>query len=735
MKATKNQLTAIFRTVLLLLLIAFQSCSTYNTQTAEIENDLYNGNFNQAITNIDQNRFLKKDRNHLLYLMEKGKIEHLLGNYEKSNDLLEQAYIMIDDRIKTNAGQAISAKLTNPMAVPYKGEDFEKVTIHYYKALNYFHLGLPNEALVEAKRINIKLYQLNEKYKSNKNKYSEDAFSQILQGILYESTGDINNAFIAYRNAEEIYSRNGGNFFGVPMPEQLKQDLMRTAMSMGFTQEYNDYTKKYGALQQASSKPSGEAIIFWENGLGPAKDQIVLSLAGAGGWYYASYIDYDGPQEIIIPIPVGTNTATVNAIAIPKYRKRDSYYGKASVVVNSNEQYFQLAQDFFPIARQCLKDRMLREVIDIALRFATKKAASEGLASLGKQMFGEDGEDIFRAAGDIAGVATEKADTRNWQSLPATISYTRVPLKEGDNSFTIKKYSPQGVDTDVITIPYKKGLQIINYFDLGRTLVNPAPAPMVASGSVPSNGTATGLLASKPKSAESFQKTDAPASLQSKSYKPVSPDVTLLSIVENYINACGGYERIKGVETLYVKTITKGMVKGTESSIETVSKTNSRNDYSIQTSINGKPSFKMVVNDKEGYTVTDDGSPVKINPETYKKIKSDNTFYQNYITPLSAGDAKIAGITQMDNEDAYVISFTDDAKSVVTNYYSVKSKLLIATSVKAGTTTTVSHFSDYRDVQGIKLPFKNKQTVNGSDSEIITTVIQINTDVYDTDFQ
>jgi hypothetical protein len=29
---------------------------------------------------------------------------------------------------------------------------------------------------------------------------------------------------------------------------------------------------------------------------------------------------------------------------------------------------------------------------------------------------------------------TEKADTRNWQSLPYSISYCRIPLDEGMNS-------------------------------------------------------------------------------------------------------------------------------------------------------------------------------------------------------------------------------------------------------------------------------------------------------------
>lgn len=476
MKATITK-TTVIRLVLVLLIVSFQSCGTYNTKTSDIESKLFNGNFDGAISSLDQNKFLKKKRNKLLYLMEKGKVEHMRGNYKVSNDLLEQAYLLIEDRIKTNAGQAIASKFTNPMATPYKGEDFEKVTIFYYKALNYFNLGMPYEALVEAKRINLKLYEINEQYKNNKNKYSEDAFSQILQGLIYESVGDVNNAFIAYRNAEEIYTKNNGSFFGVVIPNQLKKDLMRTALQMGFMQEFQQYQNKYGFSKEeilaSKNTTDGEAILFWENGIGPAKDQIVITASGGGGIFYGSYMDGDIMEEIIIPIPLGADIGNVNAIAIPKYRERGGYYSKAEVIVNGKPHQLELAQDFYPIAKQTLKDRMLRETIDLVTRFAAKKAASAGLGALGKELLGDTGGDLVKLGADITGAATEKADTRNWQSLPATISYTRVPLQKEENKLVIKKYGEMGVDTDTITIPYKKGLQIIDYFDVGRTQVMP----------------------------------------------------------------------------------------------------------------------------------------------------------------------------------------------------------------------------------------------------------------------
>ncbi|HTE02146.1 MAG TPA: hypothetical protein VK668_22815 [Mucilaginibacter sp.] len=445
-----------------------------------VETNLYQGDFKLASAKIDNNPFLLKDRNKLLYLLEKGKIEYLAGNNSKSNDYFEQAYMLVDDKIKTSVGQGIAAKLTNPMAEPYKGEDFEKVTLHYYKALNYFQMGQPNEALVEAKRINIKLFQLNYKYKDNKNKYAADAFSQIVQGIIYESLGDMNNAFIAYRNAEELYEGNSDQYFGVPLPNQLKLDLIRTAKQMNFVEEMSQYQTKFGIV--GSSEPQnvprvdslakvGEVVLFWENGLGPVKGQTKITVGGAPGVTATAVSSSPDEYEPIIIIPTGVNIG-LTSIAIPKYIPRESYYNKASILTNGEEHFFELSEDYNIIAKQCLKDRMQREVLDIALRVGAKKVAGKGLSMLASHFLGDAAGKITSLATDVVSVATEKADLRNWQSLPANISYVRLPLRQGDNSFVIKKYGINGIDHDTIHIMGKPGLQVISYFDLGRTISN-----------------------------------------------------------------------------------------------------------------------------------------------------------------------------------------------------------------------------------------------------------------------
>ena len=145
---------------------------------------------------------------------------------------------------KLYLGGKVLGVLLNPEMETYTGEDFEKVTIHYYKALNYMFLNKLDEALVEAKRINLQLQEINDKYpEGKKNRYTSDGFALNMQGFLYEATGDVNNAFISYRNAVNLYLENNGSFFGTPLPDQLKKDVLRTAASLGFLNELERYQK------------------------------------------------------------------------------------------------------------------------------------------------------------------------------------------------------------------------------------------------------------------------------------------------------------------------------------------------------------------------------------------------------------------------------------------------------------------------------------------------------------
>lgn len=445
---------------LVLFFLFYNSCASYRIKSEKIEIALKQGDIKQALTAVDANSFLKKKRNLLLYYFEKGKVLYLNGEYELSNTFLNKADAFIEENKKYIGGKVLGV-LLNPETETYTGEDFENVAIHYYKALNYIFLNKFDEALVEAKRINLKLQEINDTYPiGKKNRYSSDGFALNIQGILYEASGDINNAFISYRNAVDLYLANEGSFFGTPLPEQLKNDVLRTASSLGFTNELERYEKLLKTTYvPITEKTEGELILFWENGLVPYKDQTLYNFTVLPGNSDGVVSIYNEDLGLTLPIPVDTGNDRKKdfsdietfSVAFPKYIKRNPYYSNATAIKDSIRLNFQLAQNYEEVAFKTLKDRTLREIGKAAIRLGTKK--------ISEHLLRNENEDLGAALG-IFNAFTEHADTRNWQSLPQHIYYARIPLKEGENTISISLTTPNGVSKEqTIQINGRKRIQ------------------------------------------------------------------------------------------------------------------------------------------------------------------------------------------------------------------------------------------------------------------------------------
>ena len=416
------------------------SCATYNTRIASYYSQVADGNYKQAESALESNRLIKARRNQLLYLLEKGKITHLLKQYDSSNHYFNLADNFMED-VRTSASDIALGTLLNPMMQTYKGEDFEKFMVHYYKALNYLYLGQRDEALVEARRISLQNYEQQDKSK-RENRYSDDAFSLMLQGIIYEQANDINNAFISYRNATDIYLKNNNQYYGTPIPEQLKKDLLRTAERMGFHDEVQRYENLLHMKFDAAAPPEGgELVLFWENGLAPVKQQqdffFALTKDGFGNFMFtdptgAFSIPFDFASTNYNKDDLKLSELRSIRVAFPKYQEVPVFYRSADVTLNNADYRFEPAQDINTIAFATLKERFLKEMSLALSRLAIKKLA-EAAARPKKDDKNKDTKEAIALAIQVFNFASEKADTRNWQSLPHTISYMRVPLSRGVN--------------------------------------------------------------------------------------------------------------------------------------------------------------------------------------------------------------------------------------------------------------------------------------------------------------
>jgi len=435
-------------------------CATYHSLSEKYQEELIDGDFTKAISSIEKNKFLNKNRNELLYCLEKGKVTHLNGEYQLSNELFNKADALIEDH-KNNLVAGVLGVLTNPEKTTYRAEDFEKVAIHYYKALNYIFLNLYDDALVEAKRINIELQKINDSYPAGKkNRYTTDAFALNLQGMLYEFNGNMNDAFISYRNAIDLYIANNNTYFGVPIPNQLKQDIINIAHLLGFTAEELKYSKQFGLKFNKSKLTKGEVIVFWENGLVPYKSQTYFTFTALPG-INNSFVNQDLGVSFTIPTANSSNKLShmsVLNVAFPKYENRPSVFSEAKIFINQDKRddyKFELIEDYATIAFKTLQDRTVREISKIALRVAAKKI-SESIARNQNEGLG--------AIVGIFNAITEKTDTRNWQTLPSQIYYSRVPLTEEDNKIKIQVQTKQGVtQVKEFNVNSTKNIQFLNY--------------------------------------------------------------------------------------------------------------------------------------------------------------------------------------------------------------------------------------------------------------------------------
>lgn len=451
------------KNILIVLFLAFLfSCRTYYDKVLDYHEQLGNGNLKQAERNLTKNKFLKRKRNEILKFLELGKVFHLEQQYDSSNYYFNKADLLMEE--KTQVANVSTSVLVNEAMTRYKGEDFERVLVNYYKALNYLYLNLNEDALVEAKRINLRLSELGDKQLMDGKRYKSDAFAHTLQGFIYERLGDYNNAFIAYRNAYELYNNAvSKEYMGSSLPMQLKIDLINTAHKTGLYTERDEYCSKFNIqFNDIKDTSKHELLFIWENGLAPIKQQedvFLFLVKGVGGDLVFS--DKSGTINIPFPLPEkqknnpnSLSDLNVIRVAYPKYVDVPLFYNSLSIQNNNNIYKPELAENVTYIARENLKERFLKEMAYTVSRIALKKLAE---AELKKE------NEVAGALLGVAGALVEKADTRNWQSLPSAISYVRIPVHKGENKLKLSFSFGNQLMTDTLIYNAQSRLSILNY--------------------------------------------------------------------------------------------------------------------------------------------------------------------------------------------------------------------------------------------------------------------------------
>jgi len=258
---------------------------------------------------------------------------------------------------------------------------------------------------------------------------------------------------ISYRNSLEIYQNEYSEMFSLSPPEQLKRDLIRTGALAGFREEVDKYEAEFNMKYDPGSSAGGELVFFWHNGLSPIKDQWSINFVVAGGGGQVFFQNEDLGLNFPFYYDSDDYSADITdlkgfRVAFPKYVERDPFFEYADLQVGG--RYFKLekAEDINAIAFKTLNERMLEEMGKGLLRVAIKKAVEKQVR--------KENETLGFLVG-VVNFASEQADTRNWQTMPHSIFYTRVPLKEGENEVLLHTGRAGSESTETFRFNGEKG--------------------------------------------------------------------------------------------------------------------------------------------------------------------------------------------------------------------------------------------------------------------------------------
>jgi hypothetical protein len=416
----------------LLLVLLLSGCAAVRSYDAELYTTLERasgGAVDDAIKLLEaNNRLPDKD---LLYYLERGMLERLGGRYAES----QKTWMAASARMQASAGgfsevtnlvRGISSYVVNDKLRAYSGQDYEKVMLLTYMALNYLAMGDYDSARVAIKQTHELEAQIAEQ---RARQYAEVEESARKRG--------------ARTSFKEL---NGYPVQTIDTPEvNALKNCYQSALShylAGFV---------YEALGEPSLAAPGYRLA---NELQPGQPALEEALRGLDARVAAPD---DGKTDVLFIIGSGSAPAIQSrSFMLPVFvESRTVLIANAFPVMSATSSSvppheIQVAGETLPVTRIASIDLMARrrladDMPGIMLRAAIRSTVT---ATLQYQAQRSSEREHTLAMALAAGVLTAgtallaSADDRTWRALPAEVSIARTRLPRGKHVVSLQ--TPEG---------------------------------------------------------------------------------------------------------------------------------------------------------------------------------------------------------------------------------------------------------------------------------------------------
>ncbi len=423
------------------VLFVFSSCAsmmTMNEQYKEMDGLLKNRDFEQASIIIEEAKTdeLYKEKDKVLYYLDIGMLNYYNAKYSECVDNLTKAEYGIEELFTKSVGKAIASGLLNDNALDYFGEDYEDIYLNIFKSLSFLELGNYDEAMVELRRINIKLNILEDKYKealeqhnkdegseselvAQENKFHNDVLGRYLSMLLFREDNDYDGARIDALMIDEAFQYQAHLYeFQQPSLPSLEYDGRALLNFVAFT------GRSPAKLAKAIYLDTGANIVW-------------LTYTGEDENYVNNLVGFN---FIVMP---GVSPGFHFKFALPFLERRGSGISSVRILIDGEDLgELELTENMERIAEETFKLKQPLIVGKTIVRTVIKGIAKE----VGKEAVNEaSGGGIFGAlaglAMDVAVDATENADTRLSQFFPAYAYTGELELIPGPHQVELVYYS------------------------------------------------------------------------------------------------------------------------------------------------------------------------------------------------------------------------------------------------------------------------------------------------------
>lgn len=361
------------RTPFVLTVLLVAGCATYQSKLGSFREALRAGQPDKAAENIKEKAFTDSD-DQVVYLFEYGTAEQVAQNYAESNKAFLQAEDLTAIKDYHSVSRITGSLLLNEGMIQYKGDDYEKVMINAMLAINFLMLNKLEDARVECRKLNDKLYKF--RFEGKKN-HQQNPFAFYLSALIWEANRDWDTAYIDFKKAYELN----------PGLEYLKEDLIRAGLAARRTEDVETWRKQFPDIKPANLRENGELVLIYQQGWGPVKRPH--------------------PSFPRIPKLYPSSAETVRA---------------ALEIENGARELTQVALDVTDTAIKTL-DEQYADLVGMRVAGIATKAVVADQVRQKNQLLGE----LAWIGMNLA----DQADLRQWLSLPASIQVAKQRLKPG----------------------------------------------------------------------------------------------------------------------------------------------------------------------------------------------------------------------------------------------------------------------------------------------------------------